>query len=99
MKVLPRWRHPARPTPNNSGIRPGVAWDPNRGPVTKIRGTPQPPVVPARVVVVGAGVAGLAAARELSNAGLRVAVLEARSRVGGRIRTLHETDTPLPVEL
>lgn len=39
------------------------------------------------VVVIGAGFAGLIAARELSAAGLSVVVLEARDRVGGRTWT------------
>ena len=41
----------------------------------------------ADVVVVGAGLSGLACARRLSAAGLDVVVLEAASAVGGRVRT------------
>lgn len=43
-----------------------------------------------RVVVVGAGFAGLACADELATAGYRVTVLEARHRVGGRVHTFHD---------
>lgn len=39
------------------------------------------------VIVVGAGIAGIAAARELQRAGYTVEVLEARERIGGRIHT------------
>ena len=41
-----------------------------------------------RVAVAGAGLAGLCAARDLEAAGAQVVVLEARSRVGGRVRTI-----------
>ena len=50
-------------------------------------------------IVIGAGAAGLAAARTLSDAGRRVVVLEARPRLGGRILTVNDREWPLPVEL
>lgn len=44
------------------------------------------------VVVVGAGISGLACADRLHAAGARVRVLEARDRVGGRIRSVRLPD-------
>src|SRR5947207_62608 len=51
------------------------------------------------VIVIGAGVAGLAAARALSGAGKQVCIVEARPRLGGRILTMHDHASPLPIEL
>ena len=53
----------------------------------------------ADVVVIGAGVAGLAAASELRARGVRVIVLEARDRIGGRILTQRVPGLSLPIEL
>jgi monoamine oxidase len=51
------------------------------------------------VVVLGAGAAGLAAARALHDAGVEVTVLEARERIGGRVFTHRDRDTRVPIEL
>lgn len=50
------------------------------------RAEPRPANLP-KVIVVGAGFAGLACADELAAAGYPVTVVEARDRVGGRVRT------------
>ncbi|XP_039288943.1 lysine-specific histone demethylase 1A isoform X5 [Nilaparvata lugens] len=44
------------------------------------------------VIVIGAGIAGLAAAQQLQQFGMKVVVLEARDRVGGRIATFRKSN-------
>jgi monoamine oxidase len=51
------------------------------------------------VIVIGAGAAGLAAARELSHHGFRITILEARDRLGGRILTMRDSPFGAPIEL
>ena len=46
------------------------------------------------VLVIGAGIAGLTAARDLAVNGYDVAILEARERIGGRIWTSHQLGLP-----
>jgi renalase len=48
-------------------------------------------------LIVGAGMAGLAAARELTDAGENLIILEARDRIGGRVYT-NRAFAPIPVE-
>lgn len=53
------------------------------------------PVDNKSVLVIGAGMAGLAAARSLADAGRPVRIIEARNRIGGRIDTNREWGTAL----
>ncbi|MEO3808486.1 FAD-dependent oxidoreductase [Sphaerisporangium sp. B11E5] len=85
----------------------GLAPSPATDPVPRTGGAPGPaPYVPpgrsdftlrggrpAKVLVLGAGVAGLACAYELGKAGYDCLVIEARDRVGGRSLTLRGGDT------
>jgi len=50
-------------------------------------------------IVIGAGAAGLAAARALSGAGHRVCLIEARNRIGGRVFSRTVPGLPSPIEL
>lgn len=50
-------------------------------------------------IIIGAGAAGLAAARDLSGSKQSIAILEARPRAGGRMFTLHQPNLALPIEL
>lgn len=51
------------------------------------------------VIVIGAGAAGLIAGWELVQVGKKVAVIEARNRVGGRIHTIQDSNFAMPIEL
>jgi monoamine oxidase len=50
------------------------------------------------VVIIGAGASGLMAAWELVQTGKKVAVVEARNRIGGRINTIVDKNFSLPIE-
>jgi monoamine oxidase len=68
----------------------GIAASPALAQVERLerRGPPQ------RVIVIGAGLAGMCAAYELQSQGHTVSVLEAQRRPGGRVRTLREPFAP-----
>ncbi len=51
------------------------------------------------VAIIGAGVAGLAAARDVVARGVDVELFEASDRVGGRARTIEAPGADLPIEL
>lgn len=56
------------------------------------------PADDADVLVLGAGIAGLTAARDLATQHMRVVVLEARDRIGGRLWT-DRTTASIPLDL
>lgn len=51
------------------------------------------------MIVIGAGISGLAAAWKLAASGCSVSVLEARDRIGGRIYTVRDSRLDVPIEL
>ncbi len=55
----------------------------------------RPPPDTKSILVVGAGMAGLAAARSLADAGWPVRLIEARDRIGGRVHTNRDWGVPL----
>ena len=63
-------------------------------PAPSLSTSPEPPDTKS-VLVVGAGMAGLAAARSLADAGWPVRLIEARDRIGGRINTTRDWGVPL----
>ncbi|GFH10950.1 SWIRM domain-containing protein [Haematococcus lacustris] len=83
-RILPKWQHLVSLAWRfldlwgyiNFGVAPALLQDPNPVPSQ------------ATIIVVGAGLAGAAAARQLCRWGYRVVVLEGRSRPGGRVWTL-----------
>lgn len=56
------------------------------------------PTDPADVIVIGAGLAGLTAARDLAEIGLKVLILEARERIGGRAYARQVSGTTATVD-
>jgi len=80
----------SRPAGKAPGLRPTSGVETYASKLAPARFEPGEAPTPGwdtDVLVVGAGWSGLAAARDLIDAGVRTEVLEARSNIGGRIRT------------
>lgn len=56
------------------------------------------PLAPHQVVVIGAGISGLTAAKALTENGHEVIILEARDRIGGRVWT-QQVESGIPLDL
>ncbi len=97
-RLAPAPHRRPRPTPG----RARVPWRPPRPRPRAVwvvaRTDADTATVDVDVVVLGAGVAGLKAAHDLDAAGVRVVVLEARDRIGGRVWTDRDL-ADHPVEL
>ena len=86
----------AVPGTGDAGIRGEIEREEGGGMRPTAASGPNPPL---DVIVIGAGFAGLAAARRLVAAGLRVLVLEASDRLGGRAFTDYRLADGHPLEL
>jgi zeta-carotene desaturase len=53
---------------------------------------------PRTVIIVGGGIAGIAAALRLAEAGVRVTLLETRKKLGGRATSFHDARTGLLID-
>jgi monoamine oxidase len=95
---LARWHGPlAEPISRREAVQQALAA--TAGLFLSKRGViAQGHTVQPRVIVVGAGLAGLACASELHAAGYSVQVFEARSRLGGRVRSERMPRTGLIVD-
>lgn len=95
---LARWHGPlAEPISRREAVQQALAA--TTGLLLSTRGVRgQGQAVPRRVIIVGAGLAGLACASEMHHAGYSVQVFEARNRLGGRARSERMPRTGLVVD-